>query len=362
DSSGAEGNDHSLDFSAISADGRVVAFYSFATNLVAGDTNGEAEVFVHDRSTGITERVGVDSTGAEGNDWSEDPSISADGRFVAFESNATNLVPNDTNATTDIFVHDRQTGITERVSVDSTGAECHDASYLASISADGRFVTFSSRASDLVASDTNGFDDVFRHARATGTTERVSVDSSGAQALNGHSDWSRISGDGRYVAFQSDATNLVASDTNHSRDVFVRDRVLGTTERASVDSAGGEASGMGPSISTDGRFVAFSSHATNLDPGDTNRWEDCFVPDRVTGLPECVSFATPSSPVDADSDWTSISANGEFVAFLSYADNVVPGDTNGWPDVFVRDRVKAQWSNYGAGLAGSNGVPALTAE
>src|SRR5262249_29552237 len=111
-----------------------------------------------------------------------------------------------------------------------------------------------------------------------------------------------------------------------------------------------------------GRFVAFSSYATNLDPGDTKRWEDCFVHDRVTGLTECVSFATPSSPLDADSDWTSISANGEFVAFLSYADNVVPGDTNGWPDVFVRDRVKAQWSNYGAGLAGSNGVPALTAE
>jgi len=364
DSSGAEANDSSFSFSALSADGRIVAFYSFATNLVAGDTNGEPEIFVHDRSTGITERICVDSTGAEGDGGSEFAALSFDGRFVAFDSGATNLVPNDANANEDIFVHDRQTGITERVSVDSTGAECHGLCFLPSLSADGRFVAFSSYASDLVANDTNGVCDVFVHDRATGATERVSVDSAGAQALHGDSAWSRISDDGRYVVYQSWASNLVANDTNQYLDVFVRDRVLGTTERASVDSAGSEADGggMGPTISADGRFVAFSSDATNLVAGDTNGREDCFVHDRVSGLTECVSVATPASPLDSDSEGMSISANGELFVFWTDADNVVPGDTNGYPDVFVRDRVKAQWSNYGVGLAGSNGVPALTAE
>jgi Tol biopolymer transport system component len=363
DSSGVRSDGWSME-PAISADGRTVAFSSVATSLVADDTNAETDVFVRDRATGITERVSVDSAGAEANDSSDWPSLSADGRMVAFSSGATNLVPNDTNANWDVFVRDRETGITERVSVDSTGAEVHGLSFWPSISADGRFVTFSSYASDLVANDTNGLCDVFVHDRATGTTERVSVDSAGAQAQKGDSFYSRISDDGRYAVFQSRATNLVANDANDVDDVFVRDRATGTTERVSVDSAGGEADygGQGPVISGNGRFVAFSSDATNLDAGDTNGWEDCFVHDRVTGLTECVSVATPSSPLDDESEVMSISANGELVTFLTFADDVVPGDTNGFPDVFVRDRVKAQWSNYGAGLPGSNGVPGLVAE
>src|SRR5439155_932379 len=181
DSSGAEGNDESYG-SSISADGQIVAFESMASNLVAGDTNSYADVFVHDRSTGLTERVSVDSSGAEGNSGSYDPSISADGQIVVFQSYASNLVAGDTNGVFDIFVHDRSTGLTERVSVDSSGAEGNGYSADSSISADGQIVAFESMAKNLVAGDTNATYDVFVHDRSTGRTERVSVDSSGAEA------------------------------------------------------------------------------------------------------------------------------------------------------------------------------------
>jgi Tol biopolymer transport system component len=166
DSSGAEGDSSSSEPS-ISADGQIVAFYSDATNLVASDANGAFDVFVHDRVTGITERVSLDSSGAEGNDPSYSPSISADGQVVAFYGLATNLVAGDTNASEDAFVHDRVTGITERVSVDSSGVEGNDFSRYPSISADGRVVTFWGLADNLVAGDTNQVLDVFVHERCS---------------------------------------------------------------------------------------------------------------------------------------------------------------------------------------------------
>ncbi len=229
DTSGAQGNDDSY-IPSISADGRYVAFHSIASNLVAGDTNDIWDVFVHDRLSGTTERVSVDSSGVQGNSQSSDASISADGRYVAFWSVASNLVAGDTNGYYDAFIHDRLSGMTERVSVDSSGAEGDAGSNAASISADGRHVAFTSGASNLVAGDTNGADDVFVHNRLSGTTERVSVDSSGAEG-NAGSNGPSISPDGRYVAFTSDASNLVAGDTNNVRDVLVHDRAAGTTER-----------------------------------------------------------------------------------------------------------------------------------
>src|SRR5436190_1935582 len=168
-SGGTEGNNASLG-SALSADGRFVAFDSSATDLVAADTNGVSDVFVHDRQTGTTERVSVASDGAEGNAASVGAALSADGRFVAFHSAATNLVADDTNGTTDVFVHDRQTGMTERVSVASDGTQGNNASSYPALSADGRFVAFDGAASDLVAGDSNGATDVFVHDRPTGTT------------------------------------------------------------------------------------------------------------------------------------------------------------------------------------------------
>src|SRR5688572_20637845 len=194
--------------STISADGQLVAFQSDASNLVPGDTNGAYDVFVHDRSTGLTTRVSVDSSGAEAKGYSFNPAISADGQFVAFESSANNLVVGDTTGW-DVFVHDRSTGLTTRVSVDSSGAEGNDDSYVSTISSDGQVVAFESWATNLVAGDTNGQSDVFIHDRVTGLTELVSVDSSGGQG-NDVSFSAAISADGLTVAFSSSASNLVA--------------------------------------------------------------------------------------------------------------------------------------------------------
>src|SRR5439155_1725953 len=202
---------------------------SAASDLVAGDTNGVSDVFVHDRQTGTTERVSVASGGAQGNGSSGligfafPPALSADGRFIAFVSFATNLVAGDTNAATDVFVHDRQTETSRASCVASGGTEGNAASLGFALSADGRFVAFRSDATNLVAGDTNGTTDVFVHDRQTGATERMSVGSGGVQG-NGFSAGPALSADGRFVAFRSVGTNLVAGDTNGATDVFVHDR------------------------------------------------------------------------------------------------------------------------------------------
>src|SRR5215813_8861590 len=183
-------------------------------------------------AAGSTTRVSVDSAHRQANGPSSAAAISADGRFVAFESNATNLVPGDTNGLTDIFVNDHGAGGTIRASVDSLGRQANGPSFNPAISADGRFVAFESDATNLVAGDTNGKRDVFVHDVTAGTTVRVSVDSLGRQS-NGPSFNPAITGDGRFVAFESDATNLAPGDTNRFRDIFVRDRQSGTTTRVS---------------------------------------------------------------------------------------------------------------------------------
>ncbi|HEY7050310.1 MAG TPA: carboxypeptidase regulatory-like domain-containing protein [Jatrophihabitantaceae bacterium] len=338
---GSEGNDFSGSPS-ISADGRYVAFESFASNLVPGDTNGVEDVFVRDRIAGTTERVSVAGDGTPGDGNSLQPSITPDGRYVAFESLASNLVPGDTNSIKDVFVRDRVTGTTERVSVASDGTQGNQFAESASISADGRYVSFDTDASNLVSGDTNGTVDVLVHDRVTGTTERVSVASDGTQG-NQTSAEPSVSADGRYVAYESLASNLVPGDTTGTWDVFVRDRAAGTTTRVSV-AADGTASNPGfseqPSISPDGRYVAFMSAASNLVPGDTNETEDVFVHDRVAGTNERVSVASDGTQGDLDSGNPAISADGRYVAFESDASNLVPvpGDTNFDADVFVRDR------------------------
>ena len=173
---------------------------------------------------GSTKRLSVNSAGAPGNSSSPGPAVSTDGRYVTFSSDASNLVAGDTNSTTDVFVHDTATGTTRRVSVDSAGTQANDSSHGQAVSADGRYVVFNSAASNLVAGDTNGKDDVFVHDTATGTTRRVSVDSAGTQADFGSQPGVSVSADGRYVAFSSLASNLVAGgDTNGTNDVFVHD-------------------------------------------------------------------------------------------------------------------------------------------
>jgi len=341
----------------ISADGRFVAFASDATNLVPGDTNVDYDVFVRDRQLGTNERVNVDSGGAQANGLSGEPSISTDCRYVAFSSWATNLVPGDTNGFEDVFVRDRQLGTTERVSVTSGGVQGSWNSGRPSISADGRYVAFESIASNLVPGDTNGFVDVFVRDRQLGTTERVSVDSSGFQG-NSDSDDPSISADGRYVAFESDATNLVPGDTNGFVDVFVRDRQLGTIVRVSVASGGAQANGgdsLTTSISADGRFVAFRSAATDLVPGDTNGFPDVFVHDRQLGATVRVSVDSAGAQANGGSHEPSVSADGRFVAFRGDATNLVAGDTNGFNDVFLRDRQIGATVRVSVDSAGAQG-------
>jgi Tol biopolymer transport system component len=221
-SDGTEGNDYSRNPS-ISADGRFITFQSQATNLVPDDTNGVTDIFRHDTQTGNTIRVSVSSTGEEGNDVSSSPSISSDGRYVAFASTAANLVPDDTNAQNDIFVHDTQTGTTIRVSVASDGTQGEAASSSASLSGDGQSVAFSSAASNLVSDDENGLNDIFIHDLQSGITSLASSDNLGNQA-NGASTTPAISGDGQYVTFTSTADNLVNGDTNGVADVFLREQ------------------------------------------------------------------------------------------------------------------------------------------
>ena len=293
--SGTE-SDHFSFRAAVSADGRYVAFHSRASNLITGDTNGEDDVFVHDHFAGVTVRVSVSSSGVAGNSDSRDPSISSTGRFVTFRSLASNLVPDDGNSTWDIFVHDRDADgdgifdepgaiVTERVSVDSAGVEADGSSYSSSVSADGRFVAFDSAATNLAGADPNALDDIFVRDRQLGATVRASVDSLGIPADNGGA-WPSISADGRYVAFESLANNLVAGDTNLKSDIFVRDLQGGTTVRVSVDSSGGQSDDTSllfdthHAISGDGRFVVFSGRSSILVPGDTNGNFDAFVHDR----------------------------------------------------------------------------------
>jgi Tol biopolymer transport system component len=335
---GAQGNDHSS-FPSISADGRFVAFESDATNLVTGDTNGTRDILVKDRQTGAVELVSVSSSGVQGDGISEHAAISADGRYVAFLSSATNLVAGDTNGVGDIFVHDRQTGATERVSVATNGTQGNDYCIYPVITPDGRFVAFPSYSSNLVAGDTNADVDVFVRDRLNGTTERVSVASDGTQGDGGGA-LPSISADGRFVSFFSWATNLVPGDTNGFDDAFVHDRWTGATERISVATNGtqGDSDSRGTSMSADGRFVAFVSAAANFDPADTNGRADIYVHDRQSGTTERVSVATNGTQGNQDSWWPSISADGNRVAFASYASTLVPNDTNVNDDVFVHDR------------------------
>lgn len=340
-SDGTQANNPS-DKPSISADGRFVAFVSGASNLVSGDTNNTDDIFVRDQQTGQTSRISVASNGTQGDNYSDDLAISADGRYVAFESRASNLVNNDSNGYLDIFVHDRQTGQTSRVSVASDGTQGNNPSSRPAISADGRYILFESGASNLVSGDTNGVTDVFIHDRQTGQTSRVSVASDGTQG-NGNS-WSyssALSGDGRFVVFSSTASNLVSNDSNGNWDVFVRDRQTGQTSRVSVASDGLQGNGsFQPSqsvISADGRYVVFSSYANNLVSDDTNNTQDIFVHDRQMSQTNRVSVGTDGTQANNISDWPTISSDGRYVAFSSSGSNLVNGDTNGYPDVFVRD-------------------------
>lgn len=279
-----------------------------------------------------------------GNALSEYPSISADGHFIVFASDADNLVPGDTNGATDVFWSDWYTGETRRISVNSGGKQGNAASREPIISADGRFVVFVSVATNLVAGDKNGKDDIFVHDLETGKTRRVSVNSKGKEA-NDNSFTPSISANGRYVAFASWADNLVNNDPNVATDIFVHDLVTGKTGRGSVDQNGGvlpwiAVHSQNPTLSADGRYVVYES-----DPRDVTCTVNCKVTtiyryDRNTGKAVQVDVNTAGQPGNFYSLEPTISGNGRYVAFLSYANDLVAGDNNKTTDVFVRDMNK----------------------
>ncbi len=351
-------------------------FQSEATTLVPEDTNELTDIFVYDRVAQTIERVSVAADGNQGDGASFAPAISADGRWVAFWSFATNLVPDDTETCgkapatyncADIFVRDRETGTTERIrAVGRRGLGSGD--HRLDLSADGRRVVFYTRVGDVGYDETTDTWGVFLHDRAHGTTELVSLTESGSPG-NGDSVAPSISADGQRVAFVSWASDLVVDDTNGAPDVFVYDHETGQVHRASVSSNGTEGNGAsgllqhqqgwsgGPALSADGRWVAFASNADNLVTEDTHRCED-----PVTGPHNCydvflhdwqekttrrVSVAYDGKPGDGESHAPAISATGRWVVFVSSAANLVLDDTNtcpyttfarNCPDIFVYDR------------------------
>ena len=224
---------------SVSADGRYITFSSYATNLVAGDNNSCSDIFVRDRVLNTTKRISVSNSGEESNGDSYGPSISIEGRYIAYTSYATNLVANDNNGYSDVFVYDRLRDITQRVSISNNGYEGNGDSYEPSISADGSYIAFSSSASNLVTDDTTGCNDVFVYNKISNTIKRISVSNTGEEG-NGDSYEPSISANGNFIAFTSYADNLVNNDINGCSDVFVYNQTSNTIKRISISSKGEE--------------------------------------------------------------------------------------------------------------------------
>jgi Tol biopolymer transport system component len=386
---GVDADGQAFGHSRLSADGRTVLFYSTSTNLVAGDTNAQGDVFVRDLVFGLTTRVSNASTQADGPSFG--PDLSADGRFVVYESDATNLVVNDRNGRRDVFRKDNLTGELTRASLTWRGEDIDSASVDPAISGNGRVVVFVSPSSRVVPGDTNGVQDVFAFDSLTRTTTRVSVGAAAVEAKL-ESRAPDVSGDGRYIVFESDATNLDPDCTQPVTAVYRHDRASGAT--ACFASAAGSIVATAPSISSDGALVAlrtqvpatghpcsgrvpaganviarwqpdtgtttclpegqhpaiaangahiaFVSPSTTLDSACTNGVEHIFVWSAGTGRITCVSRALDGAPGDAGSTVPSVSGDGRWVAFRSGAANLVANDANGADDVFVKDLATGQ--------------------
>lgn len=322
----------------ISRDGRYVTFASTSSNLVAGDSNGKQDIFRWDRNTGDTIRISEAGAGGPTDESSYDPAISGDGHRIVYSSDATNIDTDDDNGVSDIYYWDSGTDESDRVSQQLLGGDSNGASYAPEISADGAYVAYQSNASDLVFSDTNGTADVFRRNLAAETTARVSVATTGQP--NGYSTQPAISGTGRYVAFASQADNLVAggSPDNGSTNVFVRDLIAGTTVLVSRDRVSGPTNGVSygaSSVSDDGRLVTFPSLASDLVAGDTNGVSDGFLWDRANGKVAMIVRDKLWGPTNGAVFEPVLSANTKWVGFYSVASDLSPSDTSPITDGFV---------------------------
>jgi Tol biopolymer transport system component len=359
-STGAEANDGLIDKPVLSADGRFVAFASGASNLVPGDTNGYYDIFLRDRAQGTTTRISVSSSGGQSNGASFAPAISADGRYVAYDSYGSNLVSGD-GANSDVFLYDTVTRTTVKVSRSTNGGSANGESAFASISADGRYVAYDSTASNIVSGDSNAHGDVFRFDRTTGQTVRVSLRNGGTQSGTGAGGLASMSADGSKIAFVSSSTDLVSGDTNGYTDVYVRDLVAGTTTRASLKSDGtqGFDDVEDVSISADGTHVAFNM-GWNLVPEDKNWDQDVYVRDLTTGTTTWASAPAADSTAPADSRGmsygASLSGDGRYVAFTSFANDLLDGDLFPYQEVYLRDTADGSVTRIArnsAGLFGS---------
>lgn len=331
----------------MSEDGRYIAFESSATDLVSSPTvNGNAQVYVRDRLNNTTQLVSVSSSGSADNGYAQNPQISANGRYVVFNSNATNLVSGVTDGVLHVYIHDMNTGTTSIVDTSASGSAANNASQLPSVSADGQFVVFNSYANNLVSSPTlsggGGTQYIYLKNMSTGTVQLVSMGLS-STAPNGASqagggDGSSISCEGRYVVFYSSATNLTSDEPSTvSDDVFVADMLSGTTTDITLNENGESGT---PSISCDGSYVAFGSTSTNLVSGLTvsNGYGNAYVYDMINGTTDLVSQATDGTQGNATSWSPTVSDDGRYVAFNSYATNLTSGVTGSNNHVYLRDR------------------------
>jgi len=332
----------------VTPDGRYVVFAYSLDDLVPGDSNGKSDVFVLDRDDGSIELISVNSnevqpTGVDGG--SSNGTISNDGRYVAFESKSAELVLNDTNGLVDVFVRDRQTTNTARVSLSNGGMQITGNSR-GSISGSGNFVVFQSDGDDAVTGDTNTEQDVFRRDLVNQDTIRVSISDVEMEAIYpfGGSFSPSISDDGNRIGFLSGAENLVADDDNGHQDMFVRDVADGTTTRVSLTSTGAQQENGGCNetavISANGLTVAFASSADNLVPGDNNGLTDVFVREIGSTSLEIVSVATGSTTfiTDGFTSFPTISPDGRYVGFWSRSTQLDPRHVNGAFHGYIHDR------------------------
>ena len=331
----------------ISSNGRYIVFESDANNLIDNDSlednGGYNDIFLWDLETKTNQRINLAYNGFQANSSSYNPKISDNGRYVVFESNASNLVRYDSNYNRDIFVRDLVNGTTKKVSLTADNYQSNSDSYNANISANGHYIVFESNADNLVADDTNYDRDIFIRDFVDNTIKRVSIGNDGSES-NYNSYNPDVSIDGRYVVFESYADNLVSDDTNNSRDIFVRDLFTHTTKRVSVSNdifgTQGNSGSYNPSISADGRYVIFESYADNLVSGDTNNSKDIFVRDLIANTTKRISLTNDPEDLQGNNDSynSSISVDGRYVVFNSNANNLTIEDNDDYSnDIFIRD-------------------------
>ncbi len=358
---------------ALVPDGRYLAFYAWASNLVAGDTNAVQDLFFYDRSKEEISRLSVGPNGVQANDRSGDssgtarPAISADGRFVAFHSTANNLTPNDNNARVDIFLRDRETATTTLISMGADGTAANGDSSHPALSVDARYLLFQSRATNLDPTvpslEGPGASQLYLHNRVEGTTQLISRGPDGRPG-NGNSTSATLSGDGRYLVYASDASNLVPSDSNQVADIFLHDRSTGETRRVSVSSAGMQANraASSPTITLDGRHIVFRAEASNLVNGDGNNVADLFIHDQVARHTSRVSVAVRGVWQGQEANGptqgrAAVIPGGRLIGFVSQATNLVEADASGLPGLFLHERIDAPTFTLTGQVAESGGEP-----